>query len=108
VGKEIAMFTAKIQKVDRRGNYETLTASTLEQFDESVAEEAYATVDELNKLDETSPFRVGLHLKDEGVPSGWDSKELPFSIQIWKPTIETSTAARAKFAALKAEYSRLY
>lgn len=102
------MFTVKVQKVDRRGNYETLEASTLESFDESVAEEVYATVEELNTLDEDAPFRVGMYLKGEDVPEGWDSKELPFSTQIWKPRVETSTTAREKFARLRAEYSRLY
>lgn len=102
------MFTVKIQKIDRRGNYETLENSILEQFDESVAEEAYALIEELNGLDEEAPFRIGMYLKDEDVPSGWDSKELPFSTQIWKPRIETSTTAKEKFARLRAEYSRLY
>lgn len=102
------MFTVKIQQVDRRGNYETLTASTLEKFDDSIAEEAYSLVEELNNLDEDAPFRVGMYLKGEDVPEGWDSKELPFSTQIWKPTIDTSTTAKEKFARLKAEYSSLY
>lgn len=100
------MFTVKIQQVDRRGNYETLTASTLQSFDESVAEEAYDLVEEMNNLDEDAPFRVGLYLKDESVPKGWDSKELPFSTQIWKPTIDTSTAAKEKLARLRAEYAK--
>lgn len=102
------MFTAKVQKIDRRGNYVTLETAIMESFDESLAEEVYTLVEELNALDEETPFRVGMYLKGEDVPSGWDSKELPFSTQIWKPRVETSTAARAKFAALKAEYSRLY
>lgn len=100
------MFTAKVQMVDRKGNYETLTSSTLERFDESIAEEAYATVEELNSHDETRPFRVGLYLKDESVPKGWDSKELPFSIQIWKPTIDTPAEARERFKRLAAEYAK--
>lgn len=100
------MFTAKVQKVDRRGKYETITSSTLERFDESIAEETYATVEELNSLDEDTPFRAGLYLKNEPVPSGWESNELPFSTQIWKPTIDTVTTAKEKLAALRAEYSR--
>lgn len=102
------MFTAKVQRIDRRGNYETLEATTLKQFDESIAEETIATVEELNNLDETSPFRAGLYLKGEDVPSGWESKELPFSIQIWKPTIDTVAAAKEKLARIRAEYAKQY
>ena len=98
------MFTAKIQIVNRKGKYETLESETVASFDLELAKETMQIVEELNKTDEDRPFRAGLYLKNEPVPEGWASRELPFSIQIWMPEEVTPEEARARLRKFAAQY----
>jgi len=100
------MFTAKIQIVDRRGKYKTLQSETVASFDMELAKDTMQIVKELNETDEDRPFRAGLYLKNEPVPEGWDSRELPFSIQIWMPDVTEPSEARARLRKFAAEYAR--
>ena len=100
------MFTAKIQIVNRKGKYETLESANVASFDLELARETMQIVEELNETDEDRPFRAGLYIKDEPVPAGYASRELPFSIQIW-PLVEMKPAdARERFKKFAAEYAK--
>ena len=70
------MFTYKLQSRDRRGNYSTVKSKNIESFSLAVAEKAMA-------LAKQHGLYTSFYVKDEPVPDGWSSKELPFSIQIW-------------------------
>ena len=98
------MFTAKIQIVDRRGKYDTLASETVASFNMDLAKETMQIVEELNQTDEDRPFRAGLYIKNEPVPEGWASRDLPFSIQIWMPEEVTPEEARTRLRKFAAQY----
>jgi len=99
------MFTAKIQIV-RKGRYETLESETVRTFDLELAKTTIEVVEELNRTDEKRPFRAGLYIKDEPVPAGWASRELPWSIQIWQLPETTPAEACERFKKFAAEYAK--
>ena len=70
------MFTYKIQSRDRRGNYTTVKSKNIESFSLPVAEKVM-------ELARQHDLYTSFYVKNEPVPDGWSSRELPFSIQIW-------------------------
>lgn len=100
------MFTAKIQIVNRKGKYETLESANVAHFDLELAKATVEAVEELNQTDVERPFRAGLYIKDEPVPHGWASRELPFSTQIWLQVEMAPADACERFKKFAAEYAK--
>ena len=88
------MFTYKLQTRDRRGNYTTVKTKNIEKFSLPVAEKVM-------ELAKEAGLYTSFYLKDEEVPSGWASKELPHSIQIWLNEVVSEEDALAELNELE-------
>lgn len=86
------MFTVKLQS-QRRGTYETVKTINVASFSPAVAEKAMAVAREHG-------LRASMYIRNEDVPSGYASRELQYSTQIWLQVELDESEALAELAAL--------